>query len=388
MKDNNIPRGNYYIRVRTTGWFLWYQFYENGVRHQERVDSKAARDLGFKPEMSVTDAKKLCTQINKERSLLKDKIRVAAKRVTSLKTLDEILFPQDRINKFQELLEEENFGSEQHLEKLNSHFNFIQKMCNELRILPIEYKQASKRIYKYFIKEKISPSYAARIVSFLNRWGKFASRISGNFYDEVPLPRGREKSAIADAQLTKSGVNTELGVRTESLPLTPAALFNAKDKLIPEQFNWLLLTIWFGLRPEEVELLNQPKRFRIEVNAKKKVNVLHIYQSKLQNIAEEKRWKAIPIIFPEQKNCLDIIQAKSFKRPLHKTVRKYVGNGITLYGGRKAFVDLMLSKGQKLEDISMWLGHKDISTTWQHYKDKEEINFTEVPQLAKLIAIK
>ena len=377
---NQRIKGTYYIRVRSAGWYVWYKYYEDGKSLREKVDSKAIRDLGFRNEMSVDEAKAHCTQLNKERSLRREKIRKSAKRVTELKTINETLFPQERVAEFQELLSEENFGSDIHLKKLNSHFNFIQNLCNDLRIMPDEYRESAKKIYKYFIKKKVSPNYAGRLISLLNRWGKFVSKINGTFFEEVLVPRGRERSAIADAQQTKSGKDTELGVRTESRPLTPEILNNAKDKLKTEQYNWLYLSVWLGLRPEEVELLKDSKRFKIEYYPKKKVQVLHVYQSKLQSISADKRWKFIPIIFSEQQVCLDIIQSGNFKKPIYKIMRKYIGNGISLYGGRKGFVDLMLSRDQKLEDISMWLGHKDISTTWAHYKDKNEINYTQTPE--------
>jgi hypothetical protein len=131
--------GSYYIRVRTTGWYLWFQRYTDGIRKQEKVAVLAYRELGFKVEMSVDEAKARCAQLNKERGLIKTKVRLAAKRVTELKSLNEILFPTSSVEDFQELLKEENFGSNEHLYKLFSHFNFIQEMCNHLKILPIEY---------------------------------------------------------------------------------------------------------------------------------------------------------------------------------------------------------------------------------------------------------
>lgn len=374
------PVGSYYIFIKRNRWYVYHQRYVDGKRKQESVDEKASRDLGFKKEWSVDEAKAHCKQLNKERSLIKEKIRVAAKRVTSLVSLDETLFPQDRVLQFQNLLQLENFGSDEHLKKINSHFNFIQKMCNEIRIQPIEYKENTKRIYKYFIQKKISPNYANRLITLLNRWGKFVSKINGSFFEDVSVPKGRELSAIADAQQTKRGKDTELGVRTESLPLDPDTLKNAKDNLPENQYNWLMLSVWFGLRPEEVDSLKISNQVRIEFNIKTKLTVLHVYQSKLQSIAREKRWKQIPVIFEEQEQCIKIIQSENFKRPLNKIVRKYVGRGITLYGGRKGFVDLMLSKGQQLIDISLWLGHKDISTTWQKYKDKNEIHFVETSE--------
>lgn len=116
VKQNNNIKGNYYIRVRQSGnWFVWYQYSVDGVRHQEPVADLAMRELGFKNEWSVEKAKAHCKQINKERTLLKEKVRLSAKRVADLQSIDETLFPQARITEFQELLEEENFGSE------NSH---------------------------------------------------------------------------------------------------------------------------------------------------------------------------------------------------------------------------------------------------------------------------
>ena len=85
-KNKNIS-GTYYIRVRKTGWYLYYQSFEAGKRQQEPVDSKAFATIGFKKEMSTDEAKARCQQINKERNFLREKIRVAAKRVTELKTI-------------------------------------------------------------------------------------------------------------------------------------------------------------------------------------------------------------------------------------------------------------------------------------------------------------
>lgn len=384
----NTIKGSFYIRVRPTGWFVWYQTWIDNVRSQTKVADLALAELGFKPTMTVDEAKARCVQLNKERSLIRDKIRVSAQRVTSIISTNEILFPQADLAEFQELITEENFGSEDYLRNLNFQFNYIQNMCNDLKIQPSEYRDSAKKIYKYFIKQKTSLSYCGKLITFLNRWGKFKSKKNGAYFEPVPVPRGNEKSAITEAQQTRTGTNTPLGVRTESLPLSPSALLGAKEDFKPEQYNWLKLTVWFGLRPEEVDLLHDSKRFKIEKNKQHNLIVLHIYQTKLKGIAAEKRWKKIPLIFKEQQDCLEIIESGKFDRPLHKVVRNHLGLGITLYAGRKAFTDLMLSKGQKLEDISMWLGHKDISTTWEHYKNKHEINFTETKEVRRLKVVK
>jgi integrase len=71
--------------------------------------------------------------------------------------------------------------------------------------------------------------------------------------------------------------------------------------------------------------------------------------------------------------------AKGFSDLSIKTLKKLFGGQTTCYSGRKGFTDLMQSNGQKLEDISLWLGHRSIEMTWKHYKDKKAIQFTETP---------
>jgi hypothetical protein len=53
-----------------------------------------------------------------------------------------------------------------------------------------------------------------------------------------------------------------------------------------------------------------------------------------------------------------------------KTMHFHFGKGITLYGGRKGFTDLMLSKNQSLENICVWMGHSTLQRTWTSYKSR------------------
>lgn len=97
------------------------------------------------------------------------------------------------------------------------------------------------------------------------------------------------------------------------------------------------------------------------------VDLLHVYQSKLTSISPKNRWKAIPIITPEQKQALRmIVVGEAIERPLPKTVQKY-------FGGRKGFHSLMQDRQQSSEDISRWLGHSSIKTTQQHYIERQRV---------------
>lgn len=104
------------------------------------------------------------------------------------------------------------------------------------------------------------------------------------------------------------------------------------------------------------------------------VSVLWVYQTKIIALPPEERWKPIPLLFAEQKIALKILMSGKFRRPIPKTMRKRFGEGITLYGGRKGFSDLMLSLGQKLENISVWMGHATLNRTWTSYKDKKRFH--------------
>lgn len=88
----------------------------------------------------------------------------------------------------------------------------------------------------------------------------------------------------------------------------------------------------------------------------------------------EDRWKPIPLLFDEQEFALRIIESKSFKRPLVKTLRQCFRRGVDLYGGRKGFTDLMLSKGHTFENISIWMGHSTLERTWKSYKNKRRFH--------------
>jgi len=156
-----------------------------------------------------------------------------------------------------------------------------------------------------------------------------------------------------------------------SKELTTVQLYSVKDKLREDLYNWLYLTIWFGLRPKEVDNLHDKNLWRVETlfNGRR---VLWIYQTKIIALPEEDRWKPIPILYPEQDIAVEILETDNFKRPLVKTVKFHFGEETALYGGRKGFTDLMLSKGNTLENISLWMGHSTINRTWKSYKNRRK----------------
>ncbi len=133
----------------------------------------------------------------------------------------------------------------------------------------------------------------------------------------------------------------------------------------------------FGLLPKEIDSLHNPEKWKIETlpNGRK---ILWVFQTKIIALPVEDRWKPIPIIYPEQYFANRIIELGHFKRPLVKTIHKYFGKGTTTYGGRKGFSDLMLSKGQAFENISIWMGHSTLQRTWKSYKSRRRFHLTHL----------
>jgi hypothetical protein len=203
-----------------------------------------------------------------------------------------------------------------------------------------------------------------KILLITNLWGNFLSRRLGQSFMRIPLPRGAEKARLLDAYFEKCG-----RALRQSEPLTPKKLSNAKSHLKNEQYNWLYLSVWLGLRPQEVDQLKDERLVRLQRDMSG-TPILWVYQSKLASVPPRYRWKLIPLVFKEQEKALKIIRSKLFQRPLIKTVKRLFGAHTTLYGERKGFTDLMLSLKQDFIHISQWMGHSSIERTWKNYKSR------------------
>lgn len=367
---------SFYIRAPKgrTQWYLWETIYKDGKRTRKAVPEGAYSGFGINPKMTVDEAKSRVSRLNKEKSLEKQSLSKAARNERKIEFLKSVYLPDHLNEKFLNHLKENLFTSEKNFEKLLIHWQTAQKIIHSLKVLPVEYWSSRKQIYRWIVDNKTSLSYGKKLIRMINEWGAFVCDEQGQDYKPVPNPRGYEANMIADAH------HDVRGRRGISAPLTPELLEKMKDaiKELPGQYEWLYVSLWFGLRPTEVDHLTDAKHFKISYDAKLRIDVLEVYQPKLKAVAKEQRWKYIPVFLDEQKIALDYIKAGILKRPLAKTIQKYSNvPDLTLYGGRKAFTDLMLSLNQKLEDIAMWLGHKDIHTTWRHYKQKNTVTFTK-----------
>lgn len=356
------------------GWKLRRTYWVEGKRHIEVIPVKAWLALGFTQEMNLQDARARASQINAEKSLEINKARKAALRALSLETSETALLPKAFVDEFSQNLLGRRSSSDQHKRKLVSHWKYLKKMILDLQIKPEEYADSAENIYDYFVGRETSLEYSLKLIGLMNRWGAFYCKKTGKFFEPVPNPKGKDRSMIADTY------SDSQGFRGESDPLTPALLEAKRSSFSEEQYRWLFISVWFGLRPQEINLLKtpNPKKWRIEFNEEKRVDVLWVYQPKLTAIEKDKRWKPIPIIFPQQKTAVNYINEGKLKAPLYKTMKTvFTSSRITLYGGRKGFMDLMLDNKQTLENIATWLGHQSIEMTWTKYRNKKRINFNK-----------
>ncbi len=249
-----------------------------------------------------------------------------------------------------------------------SHWRAAQQLILHLKLEPMHWRDHCESVYDWFFNKKFSISYTRSILRAFNLWGYFISKKIGTPFLPVPPPRGFERTRILESYFSKADHCKR------SDPLTPAMLESARDALKPEQYDWLYLSLWLGLRPKEVDQLRDA-RYRRILYDEKATPVLWIYQSKLCSVPERYRWKLIPLFLEQQKATLAIIEAGKFERPLVKTVRAHIHPNLNLYGGRKGFTDLMLSKGQLLENISQWMGHSSVQRTWTSYKSRLHVHY-------------
>lgn len=245
-----------------------------------------------------------------------------------------------------------------------SHWRAAQKLILDLQLEPSDWYDETHQIYDWFHKQRFGISYIKKIIRILNLWGFYISRKMGKAFLNVRFPRGLEKDRLLDAYFTKRRKTI-----LQSDPLQPHQLENAKSSLEKKNYNWLYLSVWLGLRPLEIDQLKDSRKFKLKKRPDGKYE-LWVFQTKLTSLPNRYRWKLIPLFLREHKKALKIIKTGDFQRPLVKTIKRHFGSHTTLYGGRKGFVDLMLSLGQDFVNISQWMGHSSIERTWRSYKSR------------------
>lgn len=329
------------------------------------------KSLGFYRMMSLEDARTRSKQLNLIESIKRqeESTQIHKSKNESLQKLFYATIPKEFSEEFEKRFVTKTFLTEDRDYNRNRALRVwraAQKVIIAVNCDPSEWHYNVHDFYDYFCNKQLSVRYMNEIMKFVNLWGFFFCKKIGRPFMQVPRAGGYEKRRIINAYYEKTKNN-----KKSSDPLDAEKLKVKKGVLGDDIYNWLYLSVWFGLRPKEVDNLHNKELWRLETLFNGRV-VLWVYQTKVIALPEEDRWKPIPILFSEQEEGVRILQSGVFKRPLSKTVRHHFGAHVVLYGGRKAFTDLMLSKGHSLENISIWMGHSTIERTWKSYKNRRK----------------
>ncbi len=325
--------------------------------------------FGFNPSMSIEEAKKRASQLNKQNELERKKMVDAARRIENDKQIDFAYLPKSAVSSFEAQLKKLYSDNESRLNNIMKQWTIVQKMLSKLALDPVNYGKNQDEFYLYYREKKWGPDYIKKLNWLLNQWGAYYCKKNGQFYDPVKKLTLIQREKINDLREDLPGKKGPADpLKWEKLKAVKSTFAN-EDLIL--KWNWMFIALWFGLRPVEMGHIKNGKHFKIENDFEHKIKVLQVYQSKLVSKPKAERWKTIPVFFEEQKEALRLIESGDFERPLNKTLKRLIADKIETYSPRKGFTDLMLIKGFSLEDISIFLGHADISMTWKHYKNKK-----------------
>jgi hypothetical protein len=354
-------------RQRGPQFKVMFEWWENTVRKYRAVPRSDWPRHGFSDAMSLDEAKARKDSLNAKEKLSRNE----ARRQKILARLDKERLEQ--VAYLPEALERE-FVTEKlpPSPKTQSHWAAARRVLTATALPPECWADSADKFYKEFVKRQMSPSYLKKVLPLINRWGAFQSRKQQRPFDPIPFPPKHWANEIAETHYQKT--STQGG--RESAPLPPEFLTDVD--LDPEALRWLQFSVWFGLRPVEIDLLAKPSSKKTWWVSRERVPVLWIYQTKLKGVAPDKRVKYVPAFLPEQAALLKDMSLP-VKRPGRKKMISLFGESITLYGGRKNFIQLMKSHGQKFENVSVWMGHTDLKRTYQSYFNKQVVTFDPAP---------
>lgn len=363
---------SFYVRAKSSGkWSVYEEIHVNTKKSQVKVIEQSYPSLGINPSWTIEQVKSRIKLINKENKLERKAATETARKLAVLDEYDKVFFPEELTNEFLEHLRASTAGTDDYWVRLLGGFKFAKKMVLKLKIKPHQYADKAPFIYRYFSEAKISVDYSQEILKTLNAWGRYVAKHQGSFFEPVPnIPKQFRKN-IAREQRTKTGV------RTESEHMQLSHLVKLESQLPTEEYSWMYVSFWLGLRPSEVDR-ESGKPHLLPHPTDKSIKVLEVNQVKIESEDEDAGYKYVPILYPEQKRAVELLKSGNLKRPNPKKLKDVTGENIDTYSARKGFVDLMQALGQRIEDAAMWMGHKDLKTTLKHYKNHSNVPFTKV----------
>lgn len=358
----------YEIKKLPSGWrILWVTHLTIGRqwRHIPKTEWPA---IGFSTAMTLEEARAFARSINTSNRIVSQEARrqSISARLHTEATEECIYLPKALVQSFLEELE-----GKRNAPKLLKYWSISVRIIKEAKLEVSQWGRRPEKIYNVFKSHNYSLSHCEKIIHVMNLWCEYLSYKTSIMYKKLPYLKGEWRTDIEESHYSAGKPSKE------SAPITPADLSGAKSDLSIENYNFIFCTVWFGLRPIEIDKFHSKppgkdaKGHRLSQSGT--IKVLEVYQWKLRGVAYHKRWKMIPILFPEQHEALTILLSGKFKRPLTKTLKKWIKPDCNNYGGRKGFESLMRSKGRSFFEAVDWLGHLDINRTWKDYKQKHKV---------------
>jgi len=347
---------------------ILFEWFEQGDRKYKGIPKAEWARHGFRLDMSIEEAKLRRDSLNAQERLAKTEVRrqKILERFGKERDEQKAFFPEHYRKEFEtHKLPDSKKG--------RSYWNTAARIVTAVALPPDQWVDSAERFYREFLRRQMSPAYINNVLPLINKWGSFYSRKLGKPFDKIPTPPRSWAVSIAEAHYSR---DSRRGCR-ESDPLTPEMLSAKKDKFGEAEYRWLSFSVWFGLRPVEIDQFSKSsskKTWWVEAAANGRPPVLWVYQTKLKGLKPEKRTKGIPAILPEQQALL-VNMELPVSRPARRDMIESFGKEVTLYGGRKNFEALMKAKGQKFENVSAWLGHSDINRTYRNYFNRQEVKY-------------
>jgi len=325
----------------------WRLIFEEG-KHKRAMSKKSpeAASQGFSPTMSLEEAKAHAKKLNYTASQSR-----AMARARKAQTFQSVHLGDLDRKEFEQRLERHNIRE--------THWRAVQKLIVDCGLHPSAWEENIHVFYSLVRLRRWRPNYWRKLRKYLNLWGTFICKKENKFFVPLDAPNPRQVRAMSEDAKRASG---------ESLPLTPEILERTKKDFTPEEWNWLFVSLWLGLRPREVNNLLKSDRTLWGWSG----GSLEVFQEKLceRAVPTHKCWKLIELKEPEQKLARLVIEKGNFTQPTGFKIKKILGKGYSAYAGRKGVVDLLKSRGYSLAQCRDLCGHLTSVTTEKYYESR------------------
>lgn len=248
--------------------------------------------LGFHSGLDLRDAKVRARQLNSQLSIKRqeERLRAIAEEQKIFQLHHEAVLPSEFVSEFESRFIEPR-GILSALERRRQEhrryniWHAAQKMITAVGVEPTDWFYHVYEIYDFFSNSGFSIGYLQSIIKLANLWGHFISRKLAKPFHPIPYPKGYERRRLLEAHY-----QTKSRKKLPSLPISPVHLNDIKEKLSCENFNWLYLSIWFGLRPKETDSLKDKNMWKLEELPTGR-KILWVFQTKIIALPPDDRWK-------------------------------------------------------------------------------------------------